>query len=313
MCFTHVYGPTENTTFSTSEIIGSGTTSLPIGRPICGTRAYVVDHVMNLVPIGTPGELYLGGEGLARGYFGRPELTAEKFVPDPFSSEPGARLYATGDTVRWNSAGTLDFLGRIDNQVKIRGFRVEPEEIQLFLESLTTIRTARVVPYKAQDGTNAITAYVVPDEPALLHGNVACRVFEDEVHEMVRAALPHYMVPQRVIALAELPLNQNGKVDYNRLQTPVEYDARRAQSRVDCSAFEEFVSKLWREVLHVDHVQRHDDFFALGGHSLKAMQMKMVLKTRLDVDVPIRLIFDERRLDRFSAALERLVQEQVAE
>ncbi len=257
----HVYGPTETTTFATwyrVERVPTGATTIPIGRPVAGARVYVLEAGGQPAAIGEPGDLYVGGTGLARGYLGRPELTAERFVADPFGGEPGARLYRTGDRVRFLPDGNLEFLGRFDREVKIRGFRVEPGEVEAVLASHPAIGAATVVARDDTRGGKRLVAYVVPageEAPA-----------PRDLRDFAQARLPEYMVPGAVLALATLPLTPNGKVDLAALPAP---DARHHASGNGVEApptpTEERLAAAWAELLGVERIDRDDNFFANGG------------------------------------------------
>jgi amino acid adenylation domain-containing protein/non-ribosomal peptide synthase protein (TIGR01720 family) len=262
------YGPTENTVFTSlhrvnSANLGTLSTSVPIGRPIAGTRCYVLDKDLNLVPIGVPGELYVGGGGLARGYMGRPGLTAERFPADPFC--PGARLYRTGDVVRWRADGLLDFIGRIDDQVKIRGFRIEVGEVEAALRRHPAVTEAVVVAREDGHDHKRLIGYVVADGPP---GRTAQ---PDELRAFLETSLPGHLVPSALVILDELPLTSNGKVDRKGLPAP---RMRASQAYVaPRGPDEELLARVWAEVLGVERVGRDDNFFDLGGDSILSIQV----------------------------------------
>jgi amino acid adenylation domain-containing protein/non-ribosomal peptide synthase protein (TIGR01720 family) len=263
----HVYGPTETTTYATwhlVEEVPEDATTVPIGRPIANTTAYVLDARMNAVPVGVAGELYLGGDGLARGYLGRPELTAEKFVPDPFGGDPGGRLYRTGDLVRHREDGSIEFLGRIDHQVKVRGFRIELGEIEALLRRQPVVKDAVVVLREDHPGDKRLAAYVTAEDGQTLDTS--------ELQRRLKGKLPEYMVPSAVVCLESLPLNPNGKVDRGALPVP---DAPRCDEALVLprNDVEKRISAIWSEVLHVDEIGVHDNFFALGGDSILSIQI----------------------------------------
>ncbi|WP_345740644.1 amino acid adenylation domain-containing protein [Stackebrandtia albiflava] len=274
------YGPTEATVTSTANILhGPVSGAVPIGRPIENTRVYVVDRHHNPVPVGVPGELWIGGVGLARGYLNRPELTAERFVDDPFG--PG-RVYRTGDVVRWLPDGRLDFIGRLDGQVKLRGLRIELGEIEAALTAHPQVSSAVVVLREDVPGDRRLVAYVVCDdapEPATL------RTF-------LKRRLPDYMVPAAFVALDEVPVNANGKIDRAALPVPSpgndRDDSRYVAPR---NEMEEILAGVWSDVLGVEAVGVHDDFFELGGHSLLATQMVNQLEMLTGVRVGLRNVF----------------------
>ncbi|MET0398075.1 MAG: amino acid adenylation domain-containing protein, partial [Longimicrobiaceae bacterium] len=258
----NLYGPTEDTVYSTCARIPAGAAAVSIGRPVAGTRAYVLDGELNPAPSGVPGALYLAGEGLARGYLGRPELSAERFVPCPFG-EPGGRMYATGDRVRWLASGELDFLGRVDHQVKLRGFRIEPGEIESVLLRDPGVRECVVVVRADAAGERRLVAYLagagLPDPEAL--------------RTRLRESLPEYMVPSAFVALDSVPLTPNGKVDRAALPVP---EAARADGREHAAPrtpAEQVLAEVWSAVLGVERVGIHDRFFELGGDSILAIRV----------------------------------------
>ena len=264
----HVYGPTENTTFSTSYPvldISSDAMMVPIGRPISNTELYVLDENFEPAPVGVPGELYLGGAGLARAYLNRPDLTAEMFVPHRFSSAPGARLYRTGDLVRYLADGNVEFLGRLDQQVKVRGFRIELAEIEAVLCRHQAVREAIVV--ARDDGGNGekrLVAYVVGELEAAA----------SELRNYLKEYLPEYMIPAAFVVLEKLPLTSNGKVDRKQLPDPEttrpELNESYAMPRTEA---ERVLAEIWGEVLRVEQVGIHDNFFELGGDSILNVQI----------------------------------------
>ena len=258
---------------------------LPIGRPLPNTRIYVLDRQLHPVPVGVPGELYIGGDGLARGYLGRPGLTAERFVPDPFSAEPGARLYWTGDRARYLSDGNLEFLGRVDHQVKIRGFRLELGEVEAALADHPAVRECVVLAREDAPGHRRLVAYVVPVQPSVPSGR--------ELRSFLQGRLPDHMVPSAFVLLDALPLTLNGKLDRRMLPAP-------DQTRPDLDeAFigprtpvEETIAGIWGEVLKVERVGVHDNFFELGGHSLLATQVIARVRAAFEVELALRALFE---------------------
>ncbi|HEX3527654.1 MAG TPA: amino acid adenylation domain-containing protein [Thermoanaerobaculia bacterium] len=281
------YGPTENTTFTCCHVMQGPqhfTGSVPIGRPISGTRVMLLDGGLRRVPQGVTGELYAGGDGLARGYLGRPELTAERFVPDPLAAEPGARLYRTGDLARWLADCTLEFLGRADQQVKIRGFRIEPGEIETVIREQPAVREAAVVARTGGEGGASLAAYVVP---------AADDFSVDELRAFLAARLPEYMVPSTFTVLEALPLTANGKVDVRALPEPeVRGSALDDEDAVPRSPVEELLAGIWSAVLGVPAVGLHDDFFHLGGHSLIATRMLSRVRDAVQAEVPLAALFE---------------------
>ncbi|HSF41300.1 MAG TPA: non-ribosomal peptide synthase/polyketide synthase [Thermoanaerobaculia bacterium] len=279
------YGPTENTTFTCCHTVRAPIppgASVPIGRPIANTRVHVLDAAFRPVPDGVPGELFAGGDGLARGYLGRPELTAERFVPDP-SGEPGARLYRTGDRARRRPGGEIEFLGRIDQQVKIRGFRVEPGEVEAALARHPGVREAVVAAGEDGAGARRLVAYVVPAEgpgPA-----------SSELRSFLREILPDPLVPAAFVAIPEIPLTPNGKVDRRALPAPGAAAAAR-EYVAPRNAVEEILAEIWAEALGVERVGAEDDFFELGGHSLLAVRLTSRVYDVLGIRLPVRAVFD---------------------
>jgi amino acid adenylation domain-containing protein len=290
------YGPTESTTYAVCyrvEEMAAGAPSVPIGRPIANTTGYVVDRDLGAVPVGVAGELLLGGDGLARGYWRRPGLTAERFVPNPFG-EAGSRLYRTGDLARWLADGRLDFLGRIDQQVKVRGFRIELGEIEAVLGEHPGVGHA-VVAVRADAGGPRLIAWVVPREPGAL------AAFPGELREHLRAKLPEHMVPTAWVRLESLPLTPNGKVDRRALPAP---EAESATGWVaPRMPAEELLAGIWCEVLGRDRVGATDDFFELGGHSLLAVRAASRVSAALGLEVPVSLLFEAPTPAALAAAL----------
>jgi amino acid adenylation domain-containing protein len=286
----HVYGPTECTTYATwhrvSEVPADATT-VPIGRAIANTRAYVVDGGFQPVPAGTPGELVVGGPGLARGYLDRPDLTAEKFVPDPLSGELGQRLYRTGDRVRWLPGGALEFLGRRDGQVKVRGFRIELSEIEAALVRHPAVRQAVVAVYEPAPGERRLVAYpVLETEPA---------VAPEELRDFLRRELPEPMIPSAFVPLTELPINPNGKIDRRALPAPTERPLL-AQGYVEPrTEIERELAAVWREVMGLDRVGAQDDFFALGGDSILSLRIVALARQR-GIGLSIEQLFSHPEL-----------------
>lgn len=279
----NAYGPTEGTTFTCCHTVTSAPPelSIPIGRPIANTRVYVLDRHRLPVPIGVPGELWIGGDGLARGYVERPELTTERFVMHRFSETLEERLYRSGDHVRWLRDGTLEFLGRLDDQVKVRGFRVEPAEIETELARHPRVRQSLVVARHSPVGEKQLVAYVVGIGP------------EDsgEVRNFLRRRLPEYMVPATVVAVDHLPLTSSGKVDRQALPRPPASAAAVRTAVEPRDELERQLVAIWEEVLSVSPVGVQDNFFELGGHSLLAVRMFALLEARLHITLPLAALF----------------------
>jgi amino acid adenylation domain-containing protein len=296
------YGPTENTTFTACHAIQGDPgplNSFPIGKPISNTTAYVLDAQMNPVPVGVSGELFTGGMGLARGYLGAPDWTAEKFLPNPFSKTGGERLYRTGDRARWQAAGTLDFLGRFDFQVKLRGFRIELEEIQAVLAQVAGVRQALVMlrEYDAQD--KRLVAYVAAEQGTLAADEAYLRGY-------IKERLPEYMVPAAIVIMGELPLTHNGKIDRRALPLP-EYGNKRPVGDAPRNPVEEIVAGIWCQILKLDHAGVHDSFFDLGGHSLLATQVISRIRRTFQVELSLTVLFENPTI----AALTDKLQEEM--
>jgi amino acid adenylation domain-containing protein/non-ribosomal peptide synthase protein (TIGR01720 family) len=301
----NAYGPTEATISPTHhEYPGTpdpldGRREVPIGRPLPGVRAYVVDRDLRLVPTGATGELLMGGSAPARGYLGRPALTAEKFVPDPFAGllgELGARLYRTGDLARVLPDGTLEFAGRLDAQVKVRGFRVEPGEIETVLLTHPGLRAAAVVARRTPSGDSSLLACVVPVAAANPPGTAELRAFLAE-------RLPAYMIPTVYAVVAELPLLSSGKVDRRALERLEVVRGDGVPGTPPGTPAEKAMAALWCQVLGVAEVRLEDDFFALGGHSLLATQLASRVRAAFGVDLPLRRLFEHPLLGDLTAAL----------
>ncbi len=296
----NMYGPTETTVWSTLERVRAGDEPICIGKPLDNTEVYIVDARDQLTPIGVPGELLIGGLGVACGYLARPDLTAEKFVPDAFGPRPGARLYRTGDLARWRRDGRLEVLGRIDSQVKLRGFRIELGEIESVLAEHAHVRQAAVICREDRPGDKRLVAYVVARDDASIVGN--------DLKTFTRAHLPEYMVPSAVVVLERLPLTPNGKVDRRALPAPEAGAEETASYVAPRTPEEETLATLWAEVLGVPRVGIHDDFFDLGGHSLLATQLVTRLQKAFGADIGLRMIFEAPTVAGFA---ERLLAERV--
>lgn len=284
----NAYGPTEGTTFTTTHRIGAvdcEAASIPIGRPIANAQVYVLDSRMQPIPIGVAGELYIGGDGVATGYLNRPPLTAERFVADPFSHTPGKRLYRTGDLVSSRLDGKIEFLGRRDDQVKIRGFRVELGEIQVRIEQHSAVKDALVVTREDESGQKQIVCYFT-------ELNERQSTMTDDLREHVKAALPHYMVPSAFIAVDKLPLNANGKIDRNALPAPSLYASGVDTHEPPQGEIEIQLADIWRKLLGIPSIGRHDNFFELGAHSLHVLQVLMRMRERHDIPISVKDVYN---------------------
>jgi amino acid adenylation domain-containing protein len=310
------YGVTEATIDTTFLPLAAGdgtpglpvppaTAVVPIGKPLADNEVWVLGRGFDLLPARMPGELCIGGAGVARGYLDRPELTAEKFVPHPFPTVPGARLYRAGDLARWLPDGSVEFLGRVDNQIKVRGFRIEPGEIEAALGSHPQVQQAVVLALPAgpdaEPGRKQLVGYLVPPPSAALPDEADLRAF-------LKQRLPDYMVPGIFVPLAALPLTPNGKVDRRALPLPDWSRAvERAGHQPPRTAAEEMLAGIWCEVLGVSQVGAFDDFFAIGGHSLLATQVVARLRAAVGVELPLRALFETPTL----AELAQVVEEQL--
>ena len=297
---TNAYGPTESTTFACCYRIPSrlpeSIHSIPIGRPISDTRVYVLDRRRNPVPIGIAGELYIGGDGLARGYLNNPELTAEKFVLDPFSEEPGERLYRTGDLVRYRPDGQIEFLGRLDRQVKIRGFRVEPGEIEAVLAGHPAVASAAVVAREDVSGDRRLVAYLIRRDGK--------RDPLPDARGFLASKLPEYMVPSAFVVLGSLPLNATGKVDWRALPHPGLERAELGTGGVlPQDTLELVLLKTWEDVLGLRSIGVEDDFFELGGHSLLAVRLFADIEKSFSRSLPLATLFQAPTVARLAAKL----------
>jgi natural product biosynthesis luciferase-like monooxygenase protein/amino acid adenylation domain-containing protein len=292
----NMYGPTETTIWSAMHPVNETAGTVPIGRPIANTQIYLLDENMGPVPVGVPGELYIGGVGLARGYSSNPDLTAERFVPDRFTRVGGQRLYRTGDKARYLPDGNIEFLGRIDQQSKIRGYRIEPGEIEAVLREHFSVANAVAIVREDAPGDRRLVAYVVA------HDDYKGQAGSDQLKEYLRGKLPEYMVPEMVIELEEIPLTPNGKLDRKNLPKPgavrvkKEYIAPRTE-------VEEVLAMVWADLLHVERVGIEDNFFELGGHSLLATQLIARVAQIFKVNVPLQSLFMRSTLAGMAKAL----------
>jgi amino acid adenylation domain-containing protein/non-ribosomal peptide synthase protein (TIGR01720 family) len=263
--FFNAYGPTEATVWASVAECSEGRRNPPIGRPIPGAQIYLFDQSMQPVPVGVPGELFIGGAGLARGYLGRPGLTADKFIPHPFAGRPGARLYRTGDLGRYLPDGQIEFLGRLDRQIKIRGFRIELGEVESVLRQNTAVQDVFLSAREDTQGRRRLIAYVVPKPEAVCQAT--------ELRSFLLNRLPGYMVPSAFVLLKALPLNAHGKVDEPRLAPPEPFKTEGGEYTAPRTAAEKILSRIWAEILNVERVSVNDNFFSIGGDSILSMQL----------------------------------------
>jgi acyl-coenzyme A synthetase/AMP-(fatty) acid ligase/acyl carrier protein len=283
----HSYGPTEASIAASEWECERGYEGelAPIGRALGNVRIEVLDGGMGAVPVGVGGEMYIGGEGVGRGYLKRPALTAERFIPDPFSTEPGRRLYRTGDIARHLPDGAIEFIGRVDEQVKVRGYRIELGEIEAALCEHASVREAVAVAREDVPGDRRLVAYVVAQAGAGFEAG--------ELRGHLRAKLPEYMVPSAFIMLDVLPLMPNGKVDRRALPAPDSNGAASSEGYVEPRTVAEGVlADIWAEVLGLERVGVEDDFFALGGHSLLATQVISRIREAFQCELPLRTMFE---------------------
>ncbi len=307
------YGPTETVVgcvvYEVTDEHGMG--DVPIGKPIANTRVYVLDENADPVPVGVAGELYIGGAGLARGYLNQQALTAEKFVPDPFSQSQGERLYRTGDRVRWQANGELAFLGRFDEQVKVRGFRIELGEIEARLAEHSAVNQAVVLLREDTPGDKRLVAYyTTPEVSAAYAGNILPGA--ESLRSYLAEKLPEYMVPSAYVRLEQMPLTANGKLDRRQLPAP-ELAAAPLRQVAPRTPMEETLAKVWAEVLKLDQVGVEDDFFELGGHSLLGTQVITRVRDLFKVRIELRVLFEAPTIGEFAARLAVLQQEKEAE
>ena len=293
----NMYGPTETTIWSSIQRVPENIGKISLGRPIANTQYYVLDGYLNPVPVGVAGELHIGGAGLARGYLNRPELVSEKFISNPFSKNPKERLYKTGDRVRYLSGGEIEFLGRIDDQVKIRGYRIELGEIEAMLGQHAGIQQAVVLAREDIPGDRRLVSYAVATPGSTPSAS--------DLRNFLMQKLPEYMVPSIFVSLESLPLTANGKLDRKALPAP-------NQTRSDLSEtitpprtpIEEVLASIWAEVLKLDEVGIHDNFFHLGGHSLLAIQVISRMRNNFRMDLPVRTLFEAPTIAQLAARLE---------
>ena len=295
----NLYGPTEaaiDVTFWQCQP-QENLQIVPIGRPINNTQIYILDEYHQPVPIGVPGELYIGGDGLARGYLNRPELTREKFIPNPFCDGKSERLYKTGDLARYLSDGNIEYLGRIDNQVKIRGFRIELGEIEAVLSAHPQIQQAVVIAREDIPGNKRLVAYVVTSDESLTI---------NQVREFIKQKLTEYMVPSAFVILDSLPLTPNGKIDRKALPKPDGEITREHEYVAPRSPSEEIIANIFATVVSVQNVGIHDNFFTLGGHSLLATQLISRLRLAFSVEIPLRTVFESPTVNQLDQTITQL-------
>ncbi len=280
----NMYGPTETTIWSTTYEVTGTETAVPIGTPIANTQIYILDKHRQPVPIGIPGELYIGGDGVVRGYLNRPELTAERFLPDPFSHQPDAKMYRTGDLARWLPDGCIEFLGRADFQVKIRGYRIELGEIETLLNQHPAIREAVVIAREDTPGDKRLVAYYIP--------HAGQQPTTDELRQHLRQTLPDFMIPSHFVPMSAFPLTPNKKTDRKALPAPDQVLQQKTADFIPpASDLERTIAEIWQELLGVPQVGLNDNFFDLGGHSLLTVQAHRRLRQVIDKELTITDMF----------------------
>jgi acyl-coenzyme A synthetase/AMP-(fatty) acid ligase/acyl carrier protein len=304
----NLYGPTEASVEVTAHrtLPGPARRTVPIGRPIANLGLWLLDPELQPVPLGVPGELYIGGTGLARGYLRRPGLTAERFVPHPLG-RPGERLYRTGDLARFSADGEIEFLGRTDDQVKLRGFRIEPGEIEAALAGHPAVREAAVVAREEGPGEVRLTAWVVPAGPGP-------RPEAGELRDALRRVLPEHMVPADFALVDALPLTPSGKVDRGALRArlPAGEPAPAAEPDGELETeIEELVAGIWQDLLKRGTIGRDDNLFDVGVHSILAIQFTSRVYDALGLEIPLRLLFESPTVRRLGAAIQELLIEQI--
>jgi amino acid adenylation domain-containing protein len=307
----NLYAPSETTTYSTYATVERGSSGEPhIGRPIANTQIYILDRHGQLVPAGVVGEIYIGGAGVTRGYLNRPELTAQRFVPDSLGVRPGARLYRTGDLGRYRAGGNIEFLGRNDDQVKLRGYRIELAEIEAQLRRCASVREAAVVAREDAPGEKRLVAYVTLAGEAVTDTEDAAtaKLSTGELREALRAVLPEYMIPSAFVILQSLPLTPNGKLDRRALPAPEATDSAAAYE-VPQGEIEQALAEIWQKLLRVPRVGRHDNFFELGGHSLLIQRVVAQVREQFEVDVTLRTLFEAATLARCAERIGALQRE----
>ena len=296
----NIYGPTEDTVYSTAYLVEKDRNGPPpIGRFIHNKFGFILDPRLQLVPVGVPGELHLGGAGLAREYLNRPELTAEKFIPNPFSDNPGDRLYKTGDRVRYLPDGNIAFLGRMDNQVKIRGYRIELGDIETTLSQHSGVKRCVVSTWEDNTGNNALVSYVV------FHKSK--KVGIRELRDFLKQKLPEYMIPSLFMEMDEIPLLPNGKTDRKSLPTPyMDEGLGENKCATPSTDTEKAMEKVWVQALKTKRISIHDNFFESGGHSLLAVKIVSNIHRSLGVEIPLRAIFEHPTISQLSSYIDHL-------
>jgi len=299
--FMNGYGPTEGTIGATWGLVDSseeGRQMATIGRPLGNVAIHILDPFLNPVPIGVPGEIHIGGIGVARGYHHRPDLSAEKFIPDPFSEIPGARIYKTGDLARFMEDGRIDFVGRVDFQIKIRGFRIELGEIEAEISQIESIKDTAVLAWGEQADSKNIVAYFVSEDDV--------EIDVDQLRNSLRDSLPEYMLPSAFIEMDAFPLTPNGKINRKALPAPDSLNLTSGQYVAPRNPEEELLATLWADVLNLDKVGVENNFFDLGGHSLLATQLISRISDAFDVEIELRNLFEQPTIAQIATEIERI-------
>jgi hypothetical protein len=300
----NLYGPTETTIYATSYRVRREPGPPAIGRPLQNTRVYVLDRFRQPAPIGMPGELYIGGAGVARGYLKRPELTLAHFVDDPYRNGTAGPLYRTGDLVRWREDGELEFLGRMDDQLKIRGFRVEPAEVEGALMAVPGVRQAAVVVRERSEQDRVLAAYAALD--------AGCTVTPQEVQRHLKCLLPDYMVPSGIKILESLPLGSTGKIDRKALAA-LPWGGPEALGTAPQTPMEILIAQIWSDLFEIPVNGTETNFFSLGGHSLLAARVVARLRKAAGVPVPVKLVFQFPTIGELALAVAQLQAESIEE
>ncbi|MGH2510500.1 MAG: non-ribosomal peptide synthetase, partial [Ktedonobacteraceae bacterium] len=299
----NLYGPTETTIDATFWTCARAQNQLtvPIGRPLLNTEVYLLDACLEMVPLGVSGELYIGGSGLARGYFQRPDLTAERFIPHPFARQHGARLYKTGDIARYLPDGQLEYLGRSDQQIKLRGFRIELGEIETFLRDISGISAAVVLMHEDEPGEKRLVAYLTASPEAVLTSST--------LRAVLKKRLPVYMIPSVFVFLDALPLKPNGKIDQSLLPRPDMHSGQSKEESAPRNSLEELLVNIWCEILKLQYVGINDHFLELGGHSLLAMQIVFRVRQIFHIELPMQALFRAFTVAQFAELITTVGQE----
>jgi amino acid adenylation domain-containing protein len=302
----NLYGPTEAAVDVTAWECRVDGARVPIGRPIANIQIYLLDRHGQPTPLEVPGEIHIGGVGVGRGYWNRPELTAERFIADPYSADPRGRLYRTGDLGRWRADGTIEYLGRNDHQVKIRGFRIELGEIEAQLTAHAQVKEAVVVAREEVGGDKRLVGYVVPQEAQAVPS-------AEMLREHLKQVLPEYMVPSAFVVLPELPLTPNGKLDRRALPAPELGAYASRQYEAPQGEVEELLAGIWQGLLRVERVGRRDNFFELGGHSILATQLIVRVRSAWSIEIPMRVLFKCPTVQQLSDEIDRLRKERLVD